>query len=147
MTQPTPSSSVPRVDDRGLIPRTVIRPEFEVTPRQLSEALQANSGEKMLLVDVRLASEIQVGTIAGAIHVPLHEIEQRVDEIVDAATDRTVVTICHHGVRSLKASLFLRQAGISNAMSLAGGMDAWSIAIDRTIPRYERSGEVCRVLR
>jgi rhodanese-related sulfurtransferase len=124
----------------------VIRPEYELTPRQVGNVLAAGGPDVPLIVDVRTNSEFQVGHIASALHIPLHEIEQRVDEIVDAASGRTVVTICHHGVRSLKASLFLRQVGVAGAMSMAGGMDAWSLAIDASIPRYERHGDACRVI-
>jgi rhodanese-related sulfurtransferase len=42
---------------------------------------------------------------------------------------------CHHGVRSLRAALALRQLGI-NAKSMAGGIDLWSIDIDPAIRRY-----------
>jgi rhodanese-related sulfurtransferase len=142
---PVPSGR-PTTDDRGLPLGAVIRPEYELTPRQVGEQLQSSNPEVPLIVDVRTAAEFQVGHIAGALHIPLHEIEKRYDEIVDAAAGRTVVTICHHGVRSLKASLFLRQVGVAGAMSMAGGMDAWSLAIDAAIPRYERSGDTCRVI-
>lgn len=139
-------SSQPRpvVDERGLPPGSVIRPEYEVTPRQLADLLK--SAQQPLVVDVRLDSEFRTAHLAGSLHVPLHHLESRVDEVVDAAAGRMVVTLCHHGVRSLKASLFLRQVGVDGAMSMAGGIEAWSLAIDPSVPRYERNGEACRVL-
>ena len=142
--QPRPQPR-PLLDDRGLPPGSVIRPEYEVTPRQLADML-TSPGTAPLILDVRLPSETAIGAIAGSLNIPLHHLETRVDEVVDAAAGRAVVTICHHGVRSLKASLFLRQAGVGNALSMAGGMDCWSIAIDPTIPRYERNGDACRIV-
>lgn len=134
------------MDERGLPPGTIIRPEYEVTPRQLADMLQAGGPAGPVVIDVRLAAEFQVGAIPHALHIPLHELEHRIDEIHDIAAGRPIVTICHHGVRSLKASLFMRQSGLPGAMSMAGGMDAWSIAINPAIPRYERHGDACRVV-
>jgi rhodanese-related sulfurtransferase len=132
------------MDERGLPPGAVIRPEYEVTPRQLEQMLSGQ--DRPLVLDVRLDSEFRTAQIKGSLHIPLHLLEGRVDEVVDAADGRMVVTLCHHGVRSLKASLFLRQAGVANAMSMAGGIEAWSLAIDSSVPRYERNGEACRVI-
>ncbi|MBU6413355.1 MAG: sulfurtransferase [Planctomycetes bacterium] len=132
------------MDARGLTPGTIIRPEYEVTPRQLADLL--GSQKKPLVLDVRLDSEFRTAQIKDSLHIPLHLLEGRVDEVIDAAAGRMVVTLCHHGVRSLKASLFLRQVGVSGAMSMAGGIDAWSLAIDASVPRYERSGEMCRLI-
>jgi rhodanese-related sulfurtransferase len=39
-------------------------------------------------------------------------------------------------VRSLHAADFLAQVGITDVVSLAGGIDAWSMQIDPTVPRY-----------
>ena len=47
-----------------------------------------------------------------------------------------VVTICHHGVRSLRAAGWLRSTGVQNVVSLAGGIDAWSREVDPKVPRY-----------
>ena len=47
-----------------------------------------------------------------------------------------IVTYCHKGVRSLKALEILKSAGVPNVRSLRGGIDAWSRAIDPSVPRY-----------
>jgi rhodanese-related sulfurtransferase len=44
--------------------------------------------------------------------------------------------VCHHGVRSLQAAQWLRERGIENCFSVAGGIDRWSREIDSKIPRY-----------
>jgi rhodanese-related sulfurtransferase len=46
------------------------------------------------------------------------------------------VCYCHHGVRSLHAALILGAAGFKDAVSLRGGIEAWSELIDPAIPRY-----------
>ncbi|MEY4190445.1 MAG: hypothetical protein RIR17_1181, partial [Planctomycetota bacterium] len=47
-----------------------------------------------------------------------------------------VVVYCHHGVRSLSGAAILENAGFPPTYSLSGGLDAWSLKIDPTIPRY-----------
>jgi rhodanese-related sulfurtransferase len=46
------------------------------------------------------------------------------------------VTHCHHGARSLKALEILKAAGFSKVRSLRGGIDAWAVNVDPTLPRY-----------
>jgi rhodanese-related sulfurtransferase len=46
------------------------------------------------------------------------------------------VIYCHGGVRSMMVATFLEQNGIANVASLAGGIDAWSDAVDPSVPRY-----------
>ena len=46
------------------------------------------------------------------------------------------VVICHHGVRSQQVAMFLERNGFSNVFNLQGGVDAWSHAIDPSMPKY-----------
>jgi len=51
--------------------------------------------------------------------------------------DGDIVLHCHKGVRSMKALELLRDhAGFTRVKSLKGGIDAWSLEVDPTIPRY-----------
>jgi rhodanese-related sulfurtransferase len=85
------------------------------------------------LLDVRRADEVAVCALPHAIHIPIDEIEERVEELdVDAET----VVLCHHGVRSLSVTVYLRNRGFRNVSSLAGGIDLWSQRIDPSVPRY-----------
>lgn len=124
------------LDAQGLPPGYAFKPEYEVTPRQAADLLKAG---KAIVVDVRTAPELEAASVAGAQHIVLDEIERRAGEI-DADKGVQVLTLCHHGVRSLKAALALRQLGYPDAKSIAGGIDLWSHAVDRTVPVYERSG-------
>ncbi|MHC4931641.1 MAG: rhodanese-like domain-containing protein [Planctomycetota bacterium] len=47
-----------------------------------------------------------------------------------------MVIFCHTGQRSFEAARYLRLQGYSNALSMAGGIDAWSMRIDPTVARY-----------
>lgn len=85
------------------------------------------------LLDVRLPEEIETASLPGAVTIPLHELPQRFAEL---ASDKPVVAICHHGVRSQTAARFLERNGYGEVLSLAGGIDAWSLDVDASVPRY-----------
>lgn len=107
----------------------------EITVQELKDKLDA--GEHLYLLDVREPFEFEIAAIAGSTLVPLGEIMRRSDEI-EPGEDALVVTICHHGVRSLQAAGILQhQLGIENEVrSLKGGIDAWSALIDPGLARY-----------
>ena len=87
----------------------------------------------LVLVDVREPREAEIAHIAGARLIPLRELPGRLAEL---SGHGDIVTLCHHGPRSLKAREILKGAGFSSVRSLAGGIDAWSREVDDTVPRY-----------
>jgi len=52
------------------------------------------------------------------------------------AASSDLLVLCHHGVRSLQVVAWLRQCGLNNCYSVAGGIDRWSREVDPAIPRY-----------
>ncbi|MCX5691199.1 MAG: rhodanese-like domain-containing protein [Planctomycetota bacterium] len=129
------------IDTTGLPAEYPFRPEYELTPRQVMEMRRANP-QSILIIDVRTQPEWDLVHVDGAEHIPLDDIERRASE-VQPEPGQVVATLCHHGVRSLKASLALRQLGVSGAMSIAGGIDSWSLGADASVARYERQGGRC----
>lgn len=105
---------------------------MEIDSTELERLLE--SGEKVLLVDVRQPWEHEIARLSGSTLIPLPEFPARAGEIQPAPGQR-VVCYCHHGLRSLQAAQFLRAAGI-DALSLRGGIDAWSQIVDPKTPRY-----------
>jgi rhodanese-related sulfurtransferase len=105
--------------------------DLNVTPQEVKSKL--DRGDKIVLVDVREPWEFAINRLNGAIHVPLAELGRRFQELTPEAE---IVCYCHVGVRSLKAAEFLKQQGYQNARNLAGGIDAWSVQIDPSVPRY-----------
>ncbi len=103
----------------------------EISARELQRERLAKAN--LLLVDVREPREAQIAHIAGACLIPLRELAGRLAELPPRAE---IVTLCHHGQRSLKAREILRGAGFANVRSLAGGIDAWSREVDSEVPRY-----------
>lgn len=101
-----------------------------------------SSGAGPVLVDVREADEWRICRLEGAVLVPLGEVDERADEIVDLVASRglgadaPVIVYCHHGVRSLTGASILQAKGLAGARSLAGGIDQWSVAVDAGVARY-----------
>lgn len=104
---------------------------LEITVKEVNERLAR--GEKLFLVDVRDPWEYELCRIPGAKHIPLGSLPASLNALPDA---EEVICYCHHGMRSLNAAAWLRQQGVENAKSLAGGIDRWSVEIDPQIPRY-----------
>ena len=101
---------------------------------QAVAALRAE-GEPFLLLDCREPDEHAIARIAGAMLIPMQTIPERLAELEPHRETRIVVH-CHHGVRSLRVARFLRERGFPGAQSMAGGIEAWSLAIDPATPRY-----------
>jgi rhodanese-related sulfurtransferase len=90
--------------------------------------------EPTWLIDVRQPWEHETAALPGDVLLPLDQLADNLDEL-EPPEGALVVAYCHHGIRSLNAVALLAQAGIQ-AVSLAGGIDMWSLQIDPKIPRY-----------
>jgi len=95
------------------------------------------TSSKALLLDVREPWEVETAAIrlAGvqAKHIPMSRIPERLEELDPS---QSIVCICHHGVRSLQVVAFLERQGFESVYNLAGGIDAWSVEVDPSVPRY-----------
>lgn len=127
------TTAATQLDAQGLPVGYNFRPDWEVTPRQLKAMLA--DGADLLLIDCRLPAEHQLCRIDGATLVPVQEAPQRLSELAEHASRRTIV-YCHHGMRSLRMTGLLRQAGFADVKSMAGGIDLWSMDVDPAVPRY-----------
>jgi len=107
----------------------------EITPAELAERLAR--GEPTRLVDVRQPWEHEIAALAGSVLLPLDRLAYGEVELdPPPAEGELVVVYCHHGVRSLTGAALLHRAGVHGAVSLAGGIDAWSVEEDPSLPRY-----------
>ena len=104
---------------------------LNLTPSELLE--RQNSGELWRILDVREPWEIEIARVAGAVSMPMRELPRRLAEL-DAASP--VAVLCHSGVRSAQVADWLADNGFATVANVQGGIDAWSIDIDTTIPRY-----------
>ena len=92
-----------------------------------------DEGDAITLIDVREPYEYEVARIPGAQLIPLGELETRAAELPRTGT---LVLQCHTGMRSEHAVRLLQEAGFENACNLEGGIEAWSVEIDPSVPRY-----------
>ena len=44
--------------------------------------------------------------------------------------------LCHHGARSQRVAMYLASNGFDTVANIAGGIDAWALECDGSIPRY-----------
>lgn len=107
---------------------------LEISCRDV-EQLRTDGAEPWLVLDCREHDEHAAAAIDGAALIPMGELPDRVGELAGREEQRIVVH-CHAGVRSLRVAQWLRQQGFMQAQSMAGGIDAWSLEIDPSVPRY-----------
>ena len=84
------------------------------------EQLQEGSG--CLLIDVRTEAEVARGGISGGVHIPLHLLPLKVDEL---PKDKSIVFYCQSGGRSAQACAFVASKGWNDVYNLQGGIMAW----------------------
>jgi len=106
---------------------------ISIAPETLKEWL--DQGKPVYLLDVRQPVEHEFAALKNSVLIPLPDLESSLDEI-KPPKDAAVVVYCHHGVRSLSGAAILENAGFPPTYSLSGGLDAWSLKIDPSIPRY-----------
>lgn len=105
--------------------------------QQLEAWCKAHAPSKALVLDVRESWEVQTASIPAEHFdvqtIALGELVQRLDEL---PRGRPIACLCHHGMRSLQAARFLEQQGFQEVVNLQGGIDAWSLRVDSSVPRY-----------
>ena len=106
--------------------------DYEISDTELKSLLDGKAD--VVLLDVREPWECEVARIAGSKQIPMGEVPARFNQELDP--DSHIVVVCHHGVRSMNVTSWLRQQGFENVQSLRGGIDRWSREIDPSVPLY-----------
>lgn len=104
-----------------------------ISARELQAMLGSSSPPRLL--DVREPEEFEIASLPGALLLPLGQIPAQYSQL-EQWKNETIVVYCHHGIRSLHAIHFLKQAGFVDLLNLSGGIDAWSVEVDPKTPRY-----------
>jgi rhodanese-related sulfurtransferase len=105
---------------------------LEISPAEAQQQLKDNA----VLIDVREPEEFAVARVEPSKLMPMNTIPAQIQELEGMADDKPLLLLCHHGVRSLQVAAWLRNQGIENCFSVAGGIDRWSIEVDANVPRY-----------
>lgn len=106
--------------------------DYEITPEEVKAKLDQK--QAFTLLDVREPWEFETAKISGAKLMPMGDVPTRAHQELDP--DDEIVVVCHHGVRSMNVTVWLRQQGFEKAQSMRGGIDAWSRTVDATVPKY-----------
>lgn len=102
----------------------------------------ADLPERAMLLDVRENDEWAAGHAPGAVHIPMGQVAQRLEELDTVFPDRPVPVVCRSGGRSARVTAYLQQAGW-DVVNVEGGMRAWAAA---GRPMVAESDAVPRVL-
>lgn len=105
--------------------------EYEINPEQVQQLRER--GEQFVLLDVREPEEYALAHIDGSTLMPMDQVPARQQEL---DPDAHIVVLCHHGVRSLNVTTWLRQQGFEKVQSMRGGIHRWSRFVDPKVPTY-----------
>jgi rhodanese-related sulfurtransferase len=107
---------------------------LEITPEEVKQRLDA--GERLHLIDVREQFEHAQARIEKGELIPMRTVPGSLPHLQTEAAEAPLIVYCHHGVRSLNVVHWLREQGLEACQSMSGGIDAWSLRVDRDVPRY-----------
>jgi len=90
-----------------------------------------------MVLDVREPFERQIANIEAdgfeLVAIPMGVLLPRMAEL---DPDQPVACLCHHGGRSMQVAAFLKARGFQHVANIAGGINAWSVEVDPSVPRY-----------
>jgi rhodanese-related sulfurtransferase len=106
----------------------------EITVQDLAQCLDRPN---IQFVDVREPWEVETASIPSFQNFPLSQFSEWSAQIYSTLDlEAETVVLCHHGVRSAQMCGWLAQQGFTNVKNISGGIDAYSLAVDHSIPRY-----------
>jgi len=107
-----------------------------INVEELAQIL-ADENPDIQLIDVREEMEAQIAFIPQFQLLPLSQYEQWSQTIQEKfKPELETIVICHHGIRSANMCQWLVAQGFQSVKNVTGGIDAYSIYIDNSIPRY-----------
>jgi monothiol glutaredoxin len=104
-------------------------PVRQMSVRELAEQLQAGA---VTLVDVRGEADRSLASIGGSLVLDRETMER----LEAMPKDTAIAFLCHHGNASMGAAEHFRKQGFTNISNVTGGINAWSMEVDPSVPRY-----------
>jgi monothiol glutaredoxin len=104
-------------------------PVKQMTVQELAEKIKAG---EVTIVDVRSAGERARASIEGALVLD----RETMEKLEAMPKDTGIAFLCHHGNSSMGAAEYFRKQGFTNIANIAGGIHAWSMEIDPSVPTY-----------
>lgn len=90
-----------------------------------NRAMELINEEEAIVIDVRNADEFSTGHIAGAVNIPLNNIES-----ISYDKNTKIILYCASGIRSLEAAKKLDAIGYTNLYNLDGGILNWGFDLE-----------------
>ena len=117
---PSPASRPSPAMDGPTLDEDEVAEDLEVEPHEVTGWIDI--GQRVVFVDIREPHEVARGQIEGALLMPMNEVPRRIAELPH---DRTLVVYCAVGQRSFGVAHYLREQGLHDTWSLAGGIGEW----------------------
>jgi len=102
-----------------------------ISPTEVAGRIER--GEQFDFIDVREPEEYELARVDGARLLPLSRFAEWAGTLDPEAE---IVVVCHHGIRSAQVCAMLARQGFTKLSNLSGGIDRWSVEVDRSVPRY-----------
>lgn len=109
---------------------------LQITVKELADRM-AQPGQKPQLIDVREPAELELASIDGFTNLPLSQFAEWSGQIhTQFDPNAETLVLCHHGVRSAQMCQWLQQQGFTAVKNITGGIEAYAVMVDPTVPRY-----------
>ncbi len=95
----------------------------DITKYSIDETHERLASGEAILLDVRTDGERAERSLKNSLHIPLDQIEARIDEL-EEYREKEIIAYCRSGNRSLAAADLLGKKGF-RAASMNGGIMAW----------------------
>jgi len=105
--------------------------DYEISATDAAALLKQKGAR---LIDVREPWEFETARVEGSLLMPMGDVPSRAHQELDP--EERLVVVCHHGIRSMNVTVWLRNQGFEQAQSVRGGIDAWATEVDPAIARY-----------
>ena len=102
--------------------------------------LRDTDRSQVLLLDVRTPAEFELGTIEGAVNIPLDDLRERICEI---PRNKKIVIFCAVGLRGYLAQRILMGRGYADVWNLSGGYQIYSLATMPVLNVRRRESSSC----
>lgn len=108
----------------------------EMSVEKLASYL-ASPADGVQFVDVREPQEVAIASLESFANLPLSQFAEwsgPIENYLDPHAE--TIVMCHHGVRSAQVCQWLLSQGFTNVKNVSGGIDAYSVRVNPSIPRY-----------
>jgi adenylyltransferase/sulfurtransferase len=106
---------------------------IEVDVKTVHQRLSGSGKTKPIILDVREDFERDICKINGSVAIPMGQIA---DKWQNLDSNQEWIVHCHHGMRSLRVTQFLRERGFRHVQNMAGGIQAWARQIEPGMRKY-----------